>query len=154
MKNSSNRLLNEYKIIMKENDDEISIYPIGDNLNKWIAKITGPPETPYEEGIFEIELDIPKNYPLSAPKAYFKTKIFHPNILWKTGEICLDILKDSWTAGITIPIICRSIRLLMSTPEESSPLNCDCGNLLRCGDKMGYESLARFYTIKYAKNSN
>ena len=32
----------------------------------------------------------------------FKTPIFHPNINYENGDICMNILKDEWTLSITI----------------------------------------------------
>jgi len=39
---------------------------------------------------------------------------------------------------------------LLSHPEADSPLNCDCGNLIRNGDMRGYHSMARMYTALHA----
>jgi hypothetical protein len=50
------------------------------------------------------------------------------NVLFKTGEICLDILKpDAWTPAWTLQSVCRAVTALLSHPEADSPLNCDCG---------------------------
>ncbi len=82
----------------KSQDKDILLSPVGDNLFTWKGIIRGPCETPYENGNFLLDLRIPSDYPISPPKVKFMTKIFHPNIHFTTGEICLDILKpDYWT---------------------------------------------------------
>jgi peroxin-4 len=78
-------------------------------------------------------------------------QVFHPNIHWKTGEICLDILKAAWSPAWTLQSVCRAILALLAHPAPDSPLNCDAGNLLRAGDTLGYESAARCFTTEYAK---
>ena len=39
---------------------------------------------------------------------------------------------------------------LLSHPEADSPLNCDCGNLIRNNDMRGYRSVAKMYTSMHA----
>ncbi len=64
---------------------------IKDPVN-WSVTLYGPKDTPYEGGVFNIDIEIPQSYPYVPPKVNFKTKIYHPNID-ENGEICLDILK-------------------------------------------------------------
>jgi peroxin-4 len=81
----------------------------------------------------------------------FVTRIFHPNIHFETGEICLDILKaQNWTPAWTIESLCRAIQQLMANPNAESPLNCDSGNCIRAGDMLAQNSMAYMYTIEYA----
>lgn len=40
----------------------------------------GPEQSPYEGGMFKLELFLPEDYPMAAPKVRFLTKIYHPNI--------------------------------------------------------------------------
>ena len=68
----------------------------------------------------------------------------------QTGEICLDILKNAWSPAWTLQSVCRAILSLLAHAAPDSPLNCDAGNLLRAGDVLGYNSMARCYTVEYA----
>lgn len=43
-------------------------------------KHLGPQSTCYETGKFNVELLLPDDYPMSPPKVFFNTKIYHPNI--------------------------------------------------------------------------
>jgi len=146
------RLMKEYQAIRKEAATDVSLVPVDeDYLTRWTAIINGPPSTPFEGGKFTLDIQIPSQYPLEPPLVQFKTKIFHPNIHWKSGEICLDLLKSSWSASYTLMAVCRSVIVLLEQPAPDSPLNCDCGNLLRCGDIRGYNSMARMFTNLHAQ---
>ena len=53
------------------------------NLNDifhWKACILGELGTPYEDGIFILDILIPNEYPFKLPKVKFDTKIYHQNI--------------------------------------------------------------------------
>ncbi|MES1923355.1 E2 ubiquitin-protein ligase peroxin 4 [Bonamia ostreae] len=86
---------------------------------------------------------------MTAPKIFFVTKIFHPNVKFESGEVCLDILQASWSPVWSIESVCRAITLLLAHPEPNSPLNCDAGNLLRAEDLIGYKSIVRFYCEEF-----
>lgn len=127
-----------------------SLMPNESNLYEWFAVIHGPRDTPYYGGEFRVRFRIPQSYPMAPPEASFVTTIFHPNVHFKTGEICLDILKNEWSPAWTILSVCQAIVALLSDPVGDSPLNCDAGNLLRAGDMRAYNGLARLYTLECA----
>lgn len=54
--------------------------------------------TPYAGGFFRVKLVLGKDFPQTPPKAYFLTKIFHPNVA-ANGEICVNTLKKDWKPG-------------------------------------------------------
>jgi peroxin-4 len=97
------------------------------NIFNWHAILKGPPDTPFEEGKFVLNINVPQDYPINPPKCQFITKIFHPNIHFNTGEICFELLKDKWTPQWTLESLCRAILDLINNPNADSPLNCDCG---------------------------
>jgi len=83
--------------------------------------ILGPQQSPYEGGVYKLELFLPEEYPMAAPKVRFLTKIYHPNID-KLGRICLDILKDKWSPALQIRTVLLSIQALLSAPNPDDPL--------------------------------
>ena len=92
------------------------------NFRHFICKIMGPSETPYEGGMFDIEIFLPMEYPMVPPKCLFRTKIYHPNID-KLGRICLDILKNNWSPALQIIRVLLSIQALMSAANLDDPLD-------------------------------
>merc|ERR1711865_876371 len=87
----------------------------------WKGTLKGPTGTPYEGGIFKIDIQLPPDYPFVPPKMKYETKIWHPNISSETGAICLDILKNEWSPALTIRTALISLQALMSAPEPDDP---------------------------------
>lgn len=95
-----------------------SAFPNGDgNLLSWTATISGPSETPYENLAFKLSFEFPPNYPYVAPHVLFKTPIYHPNVDF-SGRICLDILKDKWSAVLNVQSVLLSLQSLLGEPNK------------------------------------
>ena len=150
------RLNKELRDALKSKDDFIKLRLFNESddssssILSWRGILAGPKDSPFERGTYEVLIKVPTDYPISPPKANFITKVFHPNVEFKSGEICLDILKSKWTPAWTLMAVCRAIASLLDDPEGSSPLNCDAGNLTR-EDMTGFNSLARYYAVKEGK---
>ena len=71
---------------------------------------------------FKVKLEFPPEYPFSAPTVTFITSCFHPNVD-QYGNICLDILKDKWSAVQNVQSILVSLQSLLGEPNNDSPLN-------------------------------
>ena len=75
------RLKNEELNMKKDSPPGTYLSPVpGKEYMVWKGFITGPVDTPYENGHFKIKLTIPEKFPLRPPSVKFITKIWHPNI--------------------------------------------------------------------------
>lgn len=133
---SNKRITNEFnemvELINKQSIDDhrfIEINKISEDMSNITICFLGPKETPYEELVNVITIQIPKEYPHQAPKMHFINKIFHPNIAKDDGEICLDILKDNWSPVHSLRTVMMSIISLLSDPNPDSPLNGIAANM-------------------------
>ena len=117
---SIRRLRKEYADIKQEPPLNCSAGTIDDDLYHWNATIIGPSDSPYEGGVFQLDIHFPMNYPFKPPKCNFKTKIYHPNIN-SAGSICVDILKDNWSPALTLSKVLLSICSLLTDPNPSDP---------------------------------
>ena len=141
------RIEKELSVLNNSSIPNISAGPINNDITKWQGIIMGPEKTPYEGGIFVLDITFPKEYPFKPPKIYFVTKIYHCNVNSK-GEICLDILKDNWSPALTISKILLSICSLLSDPNPDDPLIPEIARLYK-ENKSEHDNLAREWTLKY-----
>ncbi|CAF0931965.1 unnamed protein product [Brachionus calyciflorus] len=124
----SKRLQQELMSLMMSGEKGVSAFPDGDNLFKWIGIIQGPIGTVYEGLEYRLILDFPNGYPIVAPKVRFESLCFHPNVD-ENGNICLDILKEKWSATYDVLSILLSIQSLLGDPNIASALNHQAADL-------------------------
>jgi peroxin-4 len=68
----------------------------------------------------------------------FRTRIWHPNVHWTSGEICLDVLAGQWSPAWTLSSAMTAVIALLDAPEADSPLNVDAGEY-EAGTKKRYD---------------
>merc|ERR1712084_95230 len=86
----------------------------------WQATIIGPVGSPYEGGVFNLNVSFPADYPFKPPKVQFTTKIYHCNVN-NNGSICLDILQSQWSPALTISKVLLSVCSLLTDPNPGRP---------------------------------
>jgi len=88
----------------------------------WECGIPGPKGTPWEGGLYKINLKFPEDYPVLPPKCVFEKKLFHPNV-YPSGAVCLSIINDEedWRAGLKVKDILLGIQDLLANPNNKSP---------------------------------
>ena len=145
---SAIRIQNELKMFQSDPPANCSAGPIDTDIYKWQATLMGPSDSPYEGGVFYLDIQFSEEYPFKPPKIFFTTKIFHPNIN-SQGGICLDILKDQWSPALTISKVLLSICSLLTDPNPDDPLVISIADLYTRNIEE-YKIKARAYTIRYA----
>ncbi|KAK9729756.1 Ubiquitin-conjugating enzyme E2 E2 [Basidiobolus ranarum] len=122
--------------------------PKGDNLFEWMSTITGPAGSPYEGGVFFLDIQFPLDYPFKPPKIIFRTKIYHCNIDGQ-GHICLDVLKDNWSPALTISKVLLSICSLLT---DANPLDPLVGSIAKqyMNNREEHDKIAKEWTERYA----
>ncbi|RMZ84016.1 hypothetical protein DV737_g1364, partial [Chaetothyriales sp. CBS 132003] len=119
------RMRQEHRILSTSLPPTIYIRSYESNLSLLRCLIIGPPDTPYENAPFLIDLALPPNYPTDPPTAYFHSWTsglgrINPN-LYEEGKICLSLLgtwpgkesKESWSQSATILQLVVSIQGLV-----------------------------------------
>ena len=141
------RLRKEYEFLQKEKCEVFEAKP-RENLGVWDIYLKGPSETPYECGTFHLEMKFPEGYPFHPPKVKFKTTVYHPNVN-REGDICLDILRDRWSASLTVRTIILSISSLLNEPNPDDPLIPEVARLYK-SNRAEFNAKAKDYTERFA----
>ena len=119
-----------------------------DNIFNFLAVLIGPSFSPYENGIFYLDIKFPKDYPFKPLKCVFVTKVYHPNIN-SYGKISIDILEDQWSPSYTIEKVLLSLLAFLSTPNFDNPIETEIAKQYK-SNKYEYYKKAREFSEKYA----
>lgn len=145
---SEKRIQKELENIKTDPPLSCSAGPEKDDIFHWSATILGPEGSPYQGGVFYLNIVFPQNYPFKPPKVTFITKVYHPNIN-SSGGICLDVLKDQWSPALTVDKILLSICSLLTNPNPDDPLVPDIAKQYT-NNRLAYDMTAREWTQYYA----
>ncbi|WFD25483.1 E2 ubiquitin-conjugating enzyme [Malassezia nana] len=137
------RIMREIASCEKESDDEICVKMIDEGT------FPGPIHSPFENGLFRVDISVPEGYPFHPLQMRFITKVYHPNVSSQSGAICLDILKDQWSPVYTLKTTLMSLRSLLCSPEPNDPQDAEVARHYT-SDFEGYEKTARYWTELYA----
>lgn len=146
------RIQREFKEVVNSeeaNKNNIKLDLVEGNFSHLHGQIMGPPDTPYEDGKYLLDIRIPETYPFNPPKVKFVTKIWHPNISSVTGAICLDILKDQWAAAMTLRTVLLSIQALLASPEPDDPQDAVVAQQYK-EQHSDFIKTAKHWTVTYA----
>ena len=148
------RMKKELERLKKDPPHGVTCWSKEGRLNHLEANLLGAGGTPYEGGVFKVEIKIPNNYPFEPPHVQFLTKIYHPNID-TAGRICLDVLKSpptgSWKPTHNLSLVLTSIQLLLAEPNPDDGLMADISREYK-HERPTFVTKAKEWTCRYAKN--
>ncbi len=96
------RLTKEFQLCTQDND----LIQIGcnfglenNNMFIWRVTMSGPVNTPYEGGLFTLNIIFPFDYPNHGPEFKFKNKMYHLNVINNEyhkdfGHICVNSINE------------------------------------------------------------
>jgi len=162
MNSTLTRLKKEYELCSADNELSLigcSFALIDNNYYKWKVTIIGPKGTPYENGLFFIQIIFPEDYPKSGAEFRFLNHIYHLNVDLRKesfGHICLTSLNEWRTTGKVDGKTCYGVKqalfdifYLFFTQGVDSPYSDEMKALYQ-QDKNKFEENAREWTKKYA----
>mmetsp|Transcript_68408 Transcript_68408/g.164210 ORF Transcript_68408/g.164210 Transcript_68408/m.164210 type:complete len:168 (+) Transcript_68408:64-567(+) len=110
------RLIRDFKKVTMDAPEGISAAPVGDDLFRWTAIMFGPEGTPWQGGVWKLDMQFPAEYPERPPSVRFVNEIFHPNV-FSDGRICLDLLRGSWSPAYDVCTVLLGIQSLVAAPD-------------------------------------
>lgn len=144
------RIMKELQAVKDDPEAHIGLSFVSESdIHHLKGTFLGPPGTPYANGKFYIDIEVPMEYPFKPPKMKFDTKVYHPNISSVTGAICLDILKNAWSPVITLKSALISLQALLQSPEPNDPQDAEVAKHYLT-DRESFNKTAAYWTKLYA----
>ncbi|XP_020490869.2 uncharacterized protein [Labrus bergylta] len=116
------RILEELKSLHCDPHPFFKVFPSESDFTFWKILMQGPPDTPYEKGVFELYCQFGPDYPVKPPLVRFVTKVYHCNVN-SVGRICHNIFDRNYNAHITMREILEAVYGLLIVPEPEDPLD-------------------------------
>jgi len=107
--------------VWSQSGEGIHFFPNESNISQLRVLVEGPKGSPFEGGVFLLNVFAPSDYPFKPPKVIFGTPIYHCNVS-ESGQVCLDMLNEGWNPAMTIPKVIETIRMLMKEPDPDNAL--------------------------------
>lgn len=133
-------IMSEYEVTLKDES----------RMNEFSVIMSGPKNSPYEDGVWVIDVLLPDQYPYKSPSIGFVNKIYHPNIDEASGSVCLDVINQTWSPMYELKnIFDVFLPQLLAYPNPSDPLNSKAAKLL-LNDSTKFEEIVREHVKKHA----
>ncbi|KRY87606.1 SUMO-conjugating enzyme UBC9 [Trichinella pseudospiralis] len=175
-----NRLLEERRNWRKNHPPGFIAKPVAApdgtlELGKWECCVPGPPNTPWEGGLYKLYILFGDSYPYTPPSKIwsvvvcyaemntlfvmlrffyrFCPPILHPNV-YTSGSVCISLLQENgWRSSMQLKDILVSIQTLLAEPNINSPANAEAYKLYN-ENRAAYDERIRALAKTYAAANN
>ncbi|GBF93291.1 ubiquitin-conjugating enzyme E2 [Raphidocelis subcapitata] len=135
-----------YKLMMSD----FSVELVNDNICDLTVDFVGPKDSPYEGGVWKVHVELPESYPYKSPSIGFHNKIYHPNVDFRSGSVCLDVINQTWSPMFDlINVFEVFLPQLLLYPNPTDPLNGEAAALLM-RDPAGYAARVKEHVRRFA----
>ncbi|KAL2078640.1 hypothetical protein ACEWY4_026325 [Coilia grayii] len=145
------RIVEELKNLHCDPHPYCSVFPSETDISFWKMLLQGPPDTPYETGVFELYCEFGPDYPIKPPVLRFITPVYHCNVN-SIGRICHNIFDRNYSAHITMREILDAVYGLLITPEPDDPLDSVLAELY-LSNLVQYNQEAKSHTELHASKT-
>eukprot|EP01132_Coremiostelium_polycephalum_P005627 gene5627-7002_t len=117
------RVSKEYQMALKEIEEEkefqqFLIYVNEDDVLDWRVVMRGPPNTLYENGVWVLSVNFPKNYPFNPPRIKFMNKIYHWSVDESSGQVFEAFIStQNWSPSLNIYKVLLSVSAILGYRE-------------------------------------
>jgi len=142
----------EFQLCVSDPIDGVVVtLPQEHDMTNWSVELAGPRDTVYENGIFQLVVTFPPEYPFKPFQINFTTRIYHPNVTNDSlGNICLAALKpDEYKPNKHVKAVLEDVKGLLERPNPDDPLEPRIADEY-VKDRKEFEKSARNYVARYA----
>jgi ubiquitin-conjugating enzyme E2 D/E len=119
-----------------------------DDIYHWTATLPGPEGTPYEGGLFSLDIGFSREYPFKPPRVKFTTRIYHPSISSR-GELLTCMLYDDWSPALTVSKVFMEIVCMLNDPDPTRVFDHQIAEEFKNNREL-FNETARDWTKRYA----
>ncbi|KAI9098606.1 ubiquitin-conjugating enzyme/RWD-like protein [Phlyctochytrium arcticum] len=122
----------------------IDVKIVQNDIFRWEGVIDGLPDTPWEGGLFKVDLFFDEDYNEKPPEIRFTTIPFHPNVDMQTGRPCISFLEDTldWNPDMPILEMLAFVQFLLANPSLDDPVNAAAADIYTNSPRL-YDQLVR-----------
>ena len=152
--NQEERLLKEYEDFIKYKPANAWGGPLFPNFFEWVISFYGPKDSDYEDGLFNVKIKIPKDYPYNGPTCYFlHDELYHPNVSQSDKKICLGkYFVSQWNESKTLNEVIMHIYTILKIPNYDDSFDSVIGETYKADPEAFHKIVREFVRIYAPKN--